>query len=229
MTKVLLVDADADLLDVLGYALRRRGYSVATAPNGEQGLRSWQTERPDLVLLEGNLPHVDGFEVCRRIREQEARTPIILLTERSAESQVLEGFDAGADDYVPKPFSLKQLLARMDAVLRRYAADADPMAAGELTIGDLTLDPDTQRVTRAGQVVALTRIEFQLFYCLAVNAGRTVTYSRLIDMAWDQGVEASSSSITAHIANVRQKLGLSRSAPGGIQAVTSIGYRLIVP
>src|SRR3981081_534789 len=105
--KVLLVDDDIDLVDLLTYALRRAGYNVVSALDGEQALRSWQVERPDLVLLDGMLPRLDGFEVCRRIRQQ-GRTPISLLTERSAEVDVVGGLEAGADDYVPKPFSPKQ-------------------------------------------------------------------------------------------------------------------------
>src|SRR5256885_8927700 len=119
MKKVLVVNKDSGLVDLLKYALRRDGYSVVTALNGEQGLQSWQTEQPDLVLLDRQVSQVDGVEVCRRIRSQ-TRTPIILLSERPTESQILDGFEAGADDYIPKPFSMRQLLARIQAVLRRY-------------------------------------------------------------------------------------------------------------
>src|SRR4051794_28611559 len=108
MQKVLLVDNDRELADLLEHALRRVGYSVVTTLEGEQGLQSWETERPDLVLLERKLPKADGFDICRRIREQ-ARTPIILLSERPTESQILAGLEAGADDYIPKPFSTRQL------------------------------------------------------------------------------------------------------------------------
>ena len=226
MRKVLLVDDDVDLIDVLEYALRRHGYTVLTALDGEQGLQTWASERPDLVLLDGNLPVVDGFEICRRIRGQ-ARTPVILLSERASESQVLQGFEAGADDYVPKPFSTRQLLARIDAVLRRYEPHPDVLSSRELSVADLTLDLETQRATKAGHVVALTRVEFHLLYCLALNAGHVVTYARLIDAAWGQGVDVSSSAIKVHIAHLRRKLGLSPTGPGGIRAEMNIGYRLL--
>ena len=227
MKTVLLVDDDNDLVDVLKHALQRRGFRVVTALDGEAALQSWEAEQPDLVLLDGKLPHMDGFEVCRHIRRREARTAIILLTERSAETHVLEGFEAGADDYVPKPFSIKQLLARIDAVLRRYEFYPNRVTPCELTIADLTLDPDTHQVTRAGRVVALTRVEFQLLYCLALNSGHIVRYSRLSAAAWGHRGGVSSSAIKAHITRVRQKLELSRNSPGGIQAVSGIGYRLI--
>ena len=231
MKTVLLVEDDPDLVDVLQYALRGQGYSVVTAFDGEQGLQSWATEHPDLVLLDGKLPKVDGFDVCRRIREQAARTPIILLTERSAEAQVLAGFDAGADDYMPKPFSIKQLLARVATVLRRYEGQAERVSLSQLSIGDLTLEPDTHRATRAGQEIALTLTEFQLLYCLALNAGHVVPYSRLGKAAWGYGVDVSSNAIKGHITHLRRKLGLSptATAPGEIRVVSGIGYRLIGP
>jgi DNA-binding response OmpR family regulator len=127
--KVLLVDDDIDLVDLLTYSLRRAGYGVVSALDGEQAHQSWEAERPDLVLLDGTLPQLDGFEVCRRIRQQ-ARTPIILLTERSAEVDVVGGLEAGADDYVPKPFSAKQLLARMRCAgfVRSGPAISTPLA-----------------------------------------------------------------------------------------------------
>ena len=228
MKKVLLIDDDNDLVAVLTEAFRRHTYSVLTAPDGEQGLRCWEAEHPDLVLLDGNLPQVDGFEVCRRIRDQATRTAVILLTERSAEAQVLDGFAAGADDYLPKPFSIKQLLARMDTVLRRYEGWPERVSARELRVGDLTLDTNTLTVTRGGQHIALTCLEFQLLYCLALNAGHVVPYARLKAVRGYNGDEISSSAVKTHIAHIRQKLGVSRTRPGAIRAVTSVGYRLNV-
>src|SRR5437867_536883 len=121
--KVLVVDNDPDLLDLLTYALRRAGFTVLAALDGERALQQWQAERPDLVLLETALPRVNGLEVCRRIRER-GQTPIILLTKHATDADIVGGFEAGADDCVPKPFSPKQLVARMHAVLRRYEPDS---------------------------------------------------------------------------------------------------------
>ena len=137
--KVLVVDDDADLLDLMTYALRREGYSVLTAIDGQQALQRWEDDRPDIVLLDGNLPKLDGFEVCRRIRHG-AKTPIIMLTARDEEADVLRGLQVGADDYVTKPFSAKQLTARMKTVLRRCQADPFRQAVSEVKVGDLVLD-----------------------------------------------------------------------------------------
>src|SRR5918912_1485407 len=153
--KVLLVDDDNDLLDLLHYALRREGYQVVTASDGAQGLARWRAEQPDLVLLDGNLPKLDGFEVCRQIRH-EATTPVIMLTARGEEADVVRGLQLGADDYVTKPFSAKQLVARMQAVLRRARRDLVPPPAREVRAGELVLDLTAHQVTRAGRSVALT-------------------------------------------------------------------------
>jgi two-component system response regulator VicR len=227
MKKVLVVDDDSDLVDLLQYALRRVGYNVVTALSGEDGLQRWEAEHPDLVLLDGNLPQVDGFEVCRSIRQQ-ARTPIILLTGRSAEEQVIDGFAAGADDYIPKPFSTKQLLARMDAVLRRYEPDPDVLTSRQLSMADFTLDPETQQVTRGGRLILLTRLEFSLLYCLVLHVGQVVPYSRLIEAGWGYyGPENSTNLLKSHVTHLRRKLGFTPTSPGGIRAELNVGYRLL--
>src|SRR3954449_3352339 len=146
--KVLVVEDDADLLDLLVYALRREGYTVRTAADGAQALRLYEATEPDLVLLDVNLPKLNGFEVCRRMR-QAAETPIIMLTARDEEEDVLRGLQLGADDYVTKPFSPKQLLARMQTVLRRCRTDRYDQPARELVCGDLVLELDAQQVTKA--------------------------------------------------------------------------------
>ena len=125
--KVLVVDDDVDLLDLMTYALRREGYNVLAAVDGQQALQRWESENPDIVLLDGNLPKIDGFEVCRRIRH-ESKTPIIMLTARDEEEDILRGLQIGADDYMTKPFSAKQLAARMKAVMRRCQTDPVPPA-----------------------------------------------------------------------------------------------------
>ncbi len=148
--KVLVVDDDADLLDLMTYALGREGFTVTTAIDGQQALQRWETERPDIVLLDGNLPKLDGFEVCRRIRHG-AKTPIIMLTARDEEADVLRGLQVGADDYVTKPFSAKLLTARMKTVLRRCQADPYRQAMSQVRVGDLVLDLQSHEVTKAGR------------------------------------------------------------------------------
>src|SRR5438270_1242525 len=220
--KVLVVDDDADLLDLLVYALRREGYAVLTAANGPQALRRHEADQPDVVLLDVNLPKLNGFEVCRRLR-QAAETPIIMLTACDEEEDVLRGLHLGADDYVTKPFSPKQLLARMKTVLHRCRTDRYDQPAREVTCGDLVLELDAQQVTQAGRAVQLTPLEFRLLFLLAMNAGRIIPYGRLVEYVWGfDGGEAGQ--LKTHVCHIRQKLGLEPGQPGGIRAVTGVGY-----
>jgi two-component system response regulator VicR len=225
--KVLLVDDDTDLVDLLGYALRRVGYTVVTAFDGETALQTCEQEHPDLVLLDRVLPNLDGFEVCRRIRKQ-MHTPVILLTEHAAETDIIGGLDAGADDYVPKPFSARQLLARMQAVLRRYEPDPERLVTRELRAGELVLDPETHSLSRAGEPIGVTRVEFRLLYCLAVNEGLVVTYSRLIEHIWGYYGEVNETQLLkTHVSHLRRKLGLPRAGPGSIRSTLGVGYSLM--
>ncbi len=223
--KVLLVDDDPDLLDLMTYALRREGYQVVTAVDGQQGLQRWEAEQPDIVLLDGKLPKLDGIEVCRQIRHQ-AKTPIIMLTARDEEADILQGLQVGADDYITKPFSAKVLTARMQAVLRRSQEHAERQAVRQVRVGELVLDLESQEVTKAGQPVQLTRLEFRILYILAMNEGRVVPYSRLIEYAWGYYNEANSSLLKTHVTHLRQKLGLTASGPGSIKAVLGVGYSI---
>jgi two-component system OmpR family response regulator len=224
--KVLVVDNDADLLDLLTYALRRAGFTVLAALDGEQALRQWQAERPDLVLLESALPRVNGLEVCRRIREL-GQTPIILLTKHATDADIVGGFEAGADDCVAKPFSPKQLVARMHAVLRRYEPDSERLTSSALRVGELMLDPEAHRVTKAGKAIDLTPLEFRLLYYLALNAGQVVPYSRMIEEAWGYYGEGTMVVLKTHISHLRRKLGPPRSGPGSITVTLGIGFRLV--
>jgi len=223
--KVLIVEDDVDLLDLTTYALRREGYEVVAAVDGTQGLARWEAERPDLVLLDGNLPGLNGFEVCRRIRQAGA-TPIIMLTARDQEEDIVRGLQLGADDYVTKPFSAKQLGARMKAVLRRSQADPYRQAAGVVRAGDLVLDLQSHEVTKGGQAVQLTSLEFKILYMLALNEGRVIPYSRLVEYAW--GFDGGDANLLkTHLSHIRDKLGIGRDEPGGIKAVSGVGYSLV--
>jgi len=224
--KVLLVEDDADLLDLLSYALGREGYTVLTAMDGQQALRRWEDDSPDVVLLDANLPKIDGYEVCRRIRHEGA-TPIIMLTARDEEEDVLHGFRVGADDYVNKPFSAKQLSARIKAVLRRAQADPYRQPVREVKVGDVRLDLQSYSVTDGTRQIQLTPLEFRILYLLGVNEGRVIPYSRLVEYAW--GYEGGDSSLLkTHICHIRQKLNLSAGKNGGIRAVPGVGYSLAV-
>ena len=168
--KVLVVDDDADLLDLTSYALRREGFTVIPASDGQQAVQRWESETPDLVVLDANMPKMNGFEVCRKIR-QGSETPVIMLTARGDEGDILQGLQLGADDYVTKPFSAKQLIARMRAVLRRCQADPYRQPVSQLTVGDLMLDLQSHEATKGGEPVQLTPLEFRILYMLALNEG----------------------------------------------------------
>lgn len=222
--KVLLVEDDADLLDLLTYALRREGYTVLSAMDGQQALKRWEDEAPDIVLLDASLPKTDGYEVCRRIRHEGA-TPIIMVTARDEEEDVLRGLRLGADDYVCKPFSARQLMARMKALLRRSQADPYRQPTREVKIGDVLLDLQSYSVKAQDREIQLTPLEFRILYLLGVNEGRVIPYSRLVEYAW--GYEGGDSSLLkTHICHIRQKLNLSAGKNGGIRAVPGVGYSL---
>lgn len=219
--KILLVDDDTDLLDVTAYALRREGFNVIVATDGHQALRRWETDHPHLVILDVGLPRISGFDVCRRIR-QGSSTPVILLTGLGSDEHVVQGFRQGADDYVTKPFSPRQLAMRIRAVWRRSVQAGDVEPARELVAGELSLDVESHEVHHPGGVVRLTPTEFRLLYMLAINQGRVVSGPRLVEYAW--GYDGSDTSLLkTHICHIRQKLNLGR---GTISAVPGVGYRL---
>src|SRR5262245_43389135 len=163
--KVLVVDDDVDLLNLMTYALRREGYEVLAAVDGQQALSRWETEQPDIVLLDGRLPRIDGFEVCRRIRH-ESTTPVIMLTVRDEEADIVRGLQLGADDYMTKPFSARQLLARMKAVLRRSHSGRHRRPTSRVQVANLVLDLQLHEVTRDGEPIQLTPLEFRILSML---------------------------------------------------------------
>jgi DNA-binding response OmpR family regulator len=225
--KVLLVDDDTDLLDVTAYALRREGMTVLMATNGAQALQRWQAEQPDVVVLDVQLPRVHGFEVCRAIAE-EGKTPVILLSGLAGDEHVVQGFRSGADDYVTKPFSPRELAIRIRAICRRSmghtnVAMVEPRS--ELRVNDLVLDLESHEVTLAGRTVRLTPTEFRLLYILAMNAGRVVASARLVEYAWGYA-ESDISLLRGHLSHIRSKLGLRHGGPGEIVAVSGVGYSL---
>ena len=223
--KVLLVDDDLDLLDVTAYALRREGFNVIVAADGSQALRRWESDQPDVVVLDLRLPRLSGFEVCRKIREK-GTTPVILLTSLDEEEHILQGFRLGADDYVTKPFSTKQLSMRIRAVARRAADQQSAEPVRELRVDDLVLDVESHEARRGDLVVQLTPTEFRLLYMLASNAGRVVSSARLVEYAW--GYDGRDVSLLkTHISHIRKKLHLPSEGPGAICALPGVGYRLV--
>jgi DNA-binding response OmpR family regulator len=223
--KALIIDDDRDLLDVMTYAFRREGYEVTGATDGLQALDRLRSDEPDIVVLDVRLPRLNGFEVCRRIRHL-SEVPIIMVTARSEEHDVLRGLQLGADDYVTKPFSLKQLAARMETVLRRCRTDPYRRAMSSVRAGELELSLQSYEVTRGDLSVQLTPLEFRILYMLAMNEGQIIPYARLVDYAW--GYEGGDANLLkTHICHIRQKLQLPLEGEGSIRALATVGYSLV--
>jgi len=223
--RVLLAEDDTDVLDVTTYALRKYGHDVVSVTDGAAALARWEADQPDLVLLDINLPVVSGMEVCRKIREKSS-TPIIMVTAISDEDHIVEGFERGADDFVTKPVSYRQLAMRMQAVAQRYGGGEPVLRSStEATAAGIAVDLQNFEVRYAGKPVRMTRLETRILYFLVNNAGRTLTTERLIEFVWNyEGGDAFA--LKTHICHIRQKLGAPKGTPGYIRSVPHIGYSL---
>jgi len=222
--KILLVDHEQDALELVSRTFLRAGYDVLTAPSGEHALKLMASAQPDLVVLDVLLPDIDGFEVCRRIR-LDSQVPIVMLTARDEEEDVMHGFRLGVDDYVTKPFSARLLAARVAAVLRRTGQSNQRQREDHVQAGELDLDIHSFEVRKDGQQIRLTPLEFRILHILAANKGRVVPYDRLIEYAWGHD-GGSPSHLKIRICSIRKKLGLPVSGEAGIKAVVGTGYTL---
>ncbi|HEX9126394.1 MAG TPA: response regulator [Methylomirabilota bacterium] len=223
-SRVLIVEDEPDIRELVVHHLKREGYQVSAAASGEEALRQVQTAPPDLVLLDLMMPAMDGLEVCRRLRQDPvtASLPIVMLTAKGDEVDRVLGLEIGADDYVVKPFSPKELLARVRAVLRRSRPGP---GAAPTTLGALTIDPGTHTVSIEGKVLALTPKEFDLLRALVDARGRVLSREFLLDRVWgySRASEIESRTVDVHVRRLRVKLG-----PEGRRVLTvkSVGYRL---
>jgi DNA-binding response OmpR family regulator len=222
--KILLVDDEQDALELVSRTFQRAGYDVLTTPSGEHALKLMASAQPDLVVLDARLPDIDGFEVCRRIR-LDSQVPIVMLTARDEEEDVMHGFRLGVDDYVTKPFSARLLAARVAAVLRRTCQSNQRQREDHVQAGELDLDVHSFEVRKDGQQIRLTPLEFRILHILAANKGRVVPYDRLIEYAWGHD-GGSPSHLKIRICSIRKKLGLPVNGDAGIRAVVGTGYTL---
>lgn len=220
---IVIVEDDEDIADSIRYNLEREGFRVRVAATGEDALNLILDRPPSLVLLDLNLPHMSGFEMCRRLRAEATtvRVPILMLTARTDESDKVLGLNIGADDYITKPFSMRELVARVNAVLRR--ADGLNVEQPVFDNGTLRIDPASFSVNFKGREVRLTRKEFALLSELARNQGRVLTREVLLDRVWGLSYYGDSRTLDVHIRRLRQKLDDSSL----IETVTGIGYRLL--
>lgn len=220
--KILVIDDDKDLTDILSYALKMKGYSVITASDGAQGIERFRQEIPDLIILDLTLPKMDGFEVCRTVR-QESSTPIIMLTVRSGEDDTVQGFRLGADDYVAKPFSPRLLIARVEAVLRRASLPAE-VEKNRLIAGVMTLDPQRYEVSRGGEKIRLTPLEFRLLRYMVLKSGEVVPTTELVERVWGYEGGGDNNLVRTHIRHIREKLEDDPGNPQYLKTVPGVGY-----
>ena len=224
--RVLVVDDEPNIVDVISMALRYEGFEVAAAGTGADALAQVEAFRPNLMVLDVMLPDMEGFEVAQRLGAERAGVPIVFLTARDATADKIRGLTTGGDDYVTKPFSLEELVARIRTILRRTgAAEAD---AHVLAFEDITMDEDTREVERAGEPVELTATEYRLLRFLLLNPRRVLTRSQLLDHVWDYDFGGDARVLETYVSYLRKKLDVG-DGPALIQTVRGVGYALRAP
>ncbi len=225
--RILVVDDHESITDLVATALRYEGFKVETAGNGREAVAAVARFRPHVVVLDIMLPDFDGFEVHRRLQVDGIAVPVLFLTARDATEDKVHGLTVGGDDYVTKPFSIEELVARIRVVLRRHQPEGNGNGAGLLTLADLELNEDTHEVLRAGRPVELTRTEFRLLRYLLMNAGRVLSRAQILDHVWDYDFGGDASVLETYISYLRRKV--DRSDPQLIHTVRGVGYVMRVP
>jgi DNA-binding response OmpR family regulator len=225
MSTILIIEDDPAILRGLADNLRFESYDVVTAADGEAGYRALNEKHPDLVILDLMLPRLSGYEICRKARQAGITTPILMLTARGEEADRILGLDLGADDYVVKPFSVRELLARVRALLRR-SQPARP-ALDELRFGDVEIDFRSWEARRAGTALEMTRKEFQLLRLLASRPGEVITRDELLNEVWGYENYPSTRTVDNHIASLRAKLEADPANPQYLRTVHGVGYKFV--
>jgi two-component system response regulator VicR len=223
--KILIVDDEPPIVDVLSYNLKRANYDVIIARDGEQALAQARRERPDLIILDLMLPRLDGLEVCRTLR-RERDVPIIMLTALDEEVDRVVGLELGADDYVVKPFSVRELMARVKNVLRRATPSVAEAATTTSQVGDLTVDPARREVYFSGEELELTALEFELLHTLAQHAGQVLTREQLVERVWGYDYLGDLRVVDAAVKRLRAKLRQAAPQTETIVTVRGVGYKL---
>ena len=222
--RILIVEDDKNTANLVATYLEKEGYLPLVENDGAQGLAVAQTEKPDLIILDLMLPGMDGLDICRRLR-QESSVPILMLTAREEEIDRVLGFSLGADDYVVKPFSPRELVERVKAILRRTERSLIPEDSGILRCGNLQLDPDKHKVTLSGKLVKLTMSEYKLLHALMVTPGRVFTRGELLRQFYAHEEAVVERVIDVHVNKLRQKIELDPTQPVYIETVRGFGYR----
>jgi two-component system phosphate regulon response regulator PhoB len=224
--RILVVEDEADLAELVAFHLRESGHAVTTASNGGTALAEVRRQRPDLVVLDLMLPDVSGLEVCRRLRRETgtSRVPVLMLTAKGSEVDRVVGFEVGADDYVTKPFSPRELLLRVEAILRRTSAPPDDQTTrAAITLGVMEIDVPAHRVLVQGDEIPLTALEFRLLLDLAERLGRVQSRDSLLERVWGYAPGVETRTVDTHVKRLREKLA---AASDYIETVRGVGYRL---
>ncbi len=224
MSRILVIDDEPNLRHTLGYALQQEGYEVVSAVDGEEGIALFANARPDVVILDVMLPKIDGFEVCRRLRRTSS-VPVLMLTARDTELDKVIGLEIGADDYLVKPFSMRELIARVRAMLRRSGQEPEAASVAEVERDGLRIDIGKHRVIRDGREITLRPKEFDLLVMLARSPGQVFTREQLLNAVWGIDQAGDTRTIDTHIKNLREQLGDSADAPRWIETLRGVGYR----
>jgi two-component system OmpR family response regulator len=227
--KLLVVDDEPDIVELLSASLKYHGYAVATAKSGREAMEEARRFRPDMILLDVMMPELDGFDVLRRLRGEGTRTPVLFLTARDATEDKIKGLTLGGDDYVTKPFSLSEILARIQAVLRRAndpAGGASSMPPGR-TFADSELDDDTHEVFKAGQEVPLSPTEFKLLRYFMTNPGRVLSKAQILDHVWQYDFGGDAGVVESYVSYLRKKIDTTE--PRLLHTLRGVGYSLRLP
>ena len=224
MTKILIVEDEDSVLDPLELLLWKEGFSIETARNGREGLDKFWKVSPDLVLLDIMLPEVSGTEVCRQIRAK-SNVPIIMLTAKDTEVDKVVGLELGADDYIVKPYSKAELVARIKAVLRRGLSEHTSSEGGVITAGPVSIDVDRHAVSIGGENISLPLKEFELLEFLVRNSGRVLTRTQLIDRVWGSDYFGDTKTLDVHVKRLRAKIEKDPANPTYIQTIRGLGYK----
>lgn len=225
--RVLVVDDEESIRKLVEYNLSQAGYEVVCAEEGHAALAIVSQQDVDLLILDLMLPGISGLELCKRLRQEQSRIPIIMLTARGEEIDRVLGLEMGADDYVTKPFSPRELVARVRAVLRRHSESGDDKSDNAFAVGQILLDPDKYEVTVRGQLIELTPREFELLHYLMKHMDRVVSRDQLLDRVWGYEYAGDTRLVDVHISHLRDKIEEDPKAPRQIKTVRGVGYKIV--
>lgn len=232
--KILVVDDEQSIVTLLQYNLEQAGYTVITAMDGEEGIKLAAEEGPDLMILDLMLPKLDGIEVCKQLRQQKVTVPILMLTAKDDEFDKVLGLELGADDYMTKPFSPREVVARVKAILRRTQIQSEPVQAqpedaGQVKIGDLKIMPEFYEAYFMEDLLELTPKEFELLLYLAKHKGRVLTRDQLLSAVWNYDFAGDTRIVDVHISHLREKIEKNTKKPSYIKTIRGLGYKLEEP